>query len=161
VPKFRPDRIPADPRVSAGIGVETLLAEVARRHRFLKQLSAVLTADTAIARNPHIRSESIRVSALQWALLIRARNGSTPRGLARELSHSAFGTTTGVYRLLSLRLLYVADHPGRVRSDAPGNIPDHDLAIMSFIRAVATEKAHEKGDSMPGINAGTTLGDAG
>ena len=43
------------------ISLEALLAEVARRQRVLKQLSGALTADTALARNPRIRPESIRI----------------------------------------------------------------------------------------------------
>ena len=53
------------------ISLDALLAEVARRQRVLGQLSVVLSADTALARNPHIRPDTIRVSAVQWALLIR------------------------------------------------------------------------------------------
>ena len=39
------------------ISLDALLAEVARRQRVLGQLSVVLTADTALARNPHIRPD--------------------------------------------------------------------------------------------------------
>jgi hypothetical protein len=143
--KFRPDRLPANGFVSS-IPLEDLLTEVTRRQRFLKQLSPMLTADTAVARNPHIRSDAIRISALQWALLIRVRHGSTPRDLAWDLSRSVFGTTAEIYRLLALRLLRVAGHR---------EIPENDLGGMSFVRAVAVKK----GDRMPLINAGATLGD--
>jgi hypothetical protein len=70
--KFRSSRVP-DTGPASDISLDALLAEVARRQRVLGQLSATLTADTALARNPHIRPEAIRVSALQWALLIRVR----------------------------------------------------------------------------------------
>jgi hypothetical protein len=113
----------------------------------------VLKADTAVARNPQLRSDSIRVSALQWALLIRVRDGSTPRDLARDLNRSVFGTTAEVYRLLALRLLYVAGHQGRV----PGEVPEPRLAVMSFVQAVSVKK----GDRMRLAHAGTALGDAG
>jgi hypothetical protein len=152
--KFRADRLPvAD--LAPSIGVDDLLAEVARRQRFLKQLSAVLTTDTAVARNPHIRSETIRISALQWALLIRVRHGSTPRDLAWELSRSVFGTTAEVYRLLALRLLYVAGNPARTRGPVPGDAPGAELPVMSFVRAVS----HQKGDQMSLTTSGTALGD--
>jgi len=49
-----------------------------------------------------------RVSAVQWALLIRVRHGSTPRDLAWDLSRSVFGTTIEAYRLLARQLLSVA-----------------------------------------------------
>jgi hypothetical protein len=52
--KFRPSRIPAV-GLTSDISLEDLLAEVNRRQRVLSHLSAVLTADTALARNPHIR----------------------------------------------------------------------------------------------------------
>lgn len=151
--KFRADRLPHSD-LAPSIGVDDLLAEVARRQRFLKQLSAVLTSDTAVARNPHIRSEAVRVSALQWALLIRVRHGSTPRDLAWELTRSVFGTTAEVYRLLALRLLYVAGHPARARGPLPGDAPDQDLPVMSFVRAVSPQK----GDQMPLTVIGTALG---
>jgi hypothetical protein len=38
------------------ISLDALLAEVARRQRVLGQLSVLLSADTALARNPHIRT---------------------------------------------------------------------------------------------------------
>ena len=93
---------PPEPRDGA------LLTEVARRQRVLGQLSVVLSTDTALARNPHIRPDTIRVSAVQWALLIRVRHGSTPHDLAWDLSRSVFGTTIEAYRLLARQLLSVA-----------------------------------------------------
>ena len=141
--KFRPSRLPAA-GLAPGIDTEALLAEVARRQRLMKQLSAVLTPDTAIARNPHLRSESIRVSAWQWALLIRVAPGCTPRDLAWDLGRSVFGTMTDVYRLLILRLL-----------SAAGAVPEHRLTAVSFVRAAAAKK----GNIMPVIKAGTAAED--
>jgi hypothetical protein len=152
--RFRPSRIPATGLVS-DITVEALLAEVARRQRVLRQLSAVLTADTALARNPQIHPESIRVSALQWSLLIRVRHGTTPRDLAWDLSRSVFGTTAEVYRLLARRLLAVAGDP----ADPAGHRvrPGPSLAAMSFVRAVSVEK----GETVPIFNAEVALGGVG
>jgi hypothetical protein len=141
--KFRSSRLPAA-GLASGIDVETLLSEIGRRQRLMKQLSVVLTPDTAIARNPHLRSESIRISAWQWALLIRVRHGSTPRDLAWDLGRSVFGTVTDVYRLLVLRLLSAADE-----------VPERGLAVMSFVRAASVKK----GNTMPVINAGTAAED--
>jgi len=87
----------------------------------LGQLSVVLTADTALARNPHIRPEVIRVSALQWALLIRVRHGSAPRDLAWDLGRGVFGTTIEAYRLLARQLLSVAGR--RTCLSGPGRHP--------------------------------------
>ena len=137
--KFRSARLP-DLGLASGIGVETLLAEIGRRQRLLKQLSTVLTPDTAISRNPHLRSDSVRISAGQWALLIRVTHGSTSRDLAWDLGRSVFWTVTDVYRLLVLRLLVAA-----------GQVPEHGLAAISFVRAAAVKK----GDTMPAINART------
>lgn len=75
--KFRSARLP-DVALASGIGVETLLAEIGRRQRLMKQLSAVLTPDTVISRNPHLRSDSVRISAGEWALLIRSRTVPRP-----------------------------------------------------------------------------------
>jgi hypothetical protein len=142
--KFRSSRLPAV-GLASGIGVEALLAEISRRQRLMKQLSAVLTPDTAVMRNPHLRSESIRISAWQWALLIRVRHGCTPRDLAWDLGRSVFGTMTDVYRLLVLRLLSAVDE-----------VPERDLAVMSFVRAASDKK----GDTMPVINARIAAEDA-
>ena len=153
--KFRTSRVPGT-GLAADICLEALLAEVARRQRVLRQLSAVLTADTALTRNSHIRPESIRVSALQWALLIRVRHGSTPRDLAWDLSRSVFGTTIEAYRLLARQLLSVAGlrpdgpEPGLAAMSGPG------LAVMSFVRAVSVEK----GETVPIFNAEVASGGA-
>jgi len=97
--------------------LEWLLTEVARRQQLLGQLSAVLTPDTTVVRNPQLSVPGVLVSAGQWALLIRVRDGATPRGLAWELGRSVFSTTAEVYRLLVLRLLsataYTAAPRGR------------------------------------------------
>jgi hypothetical protein len=135
--KFRSSRIP-DTSPACDVPLEDLLAEVARRQRVLRQLSGVLTTDTALARNPAIRAESIRVSALQWALLIRVRDGSTPRGLAWDLSRSVFGTTAEVYRLLNRGLLSVAADPAA--EGAPGDARGPVQARLSFLRAASVEK---------------------
>jgi hypothetical protein len=145
--KFRPSRVPV-PGLASDISLEALLAEVTRRQRVLGQLSAVLTADTTLARNPYIRPDSIRVSALQWALLIRVRHGSTPRDLAWDLSRSVFGTTAEVYRLVARQLLSVARDPAGARE--PG------LVAMSFVRAVSVEK----GDTMLTLHAAHAPGGA-
>jgi hypothetical protein len=142
--KFRPARLP-DVALSSGIGVETLLAEIGRRQRLMKQLSAVLTPETVVSRNPHLRSDSVRISAGQWALLIRVTHGSTPRNLAWELGRSVFCTVVDVYRLLVLRLLLAA-----------GQVPENGLAVMSFVRAASLKK----GDTMPVIDARTAAEDA-
>lgn len=133
-------RIGPDVGLASGIGVDELLAEIGRRQRLMKQISAVLTPDTVISRNPHLRSDSVRISAGQWALLIRVTHGSTPRNLAFDLGRSVFCTVTDVYRLLVLRLLMAA-----------GQVPELGLAVMSFVRAAALKK----GDTMPVVNART------
>jgi hypothetical protein len=138
----RPARFRSAPGPAAVAGhlqlpVDGLLAEVARRQRLLRQLAPVLTADTVVVRCPATRSPQIRVSATQWAVLIRVRDGATPRELAWQLRRSVFGTTTEIYRLLALRLLSVPGWAG------PG--PGARRPIMSFTRAVS----HQEGDEMP------------
>jgi hypothetical protein len=152
--KFRPSRTPP-PDLVARITAEELLAEVARRQRLLKQLSAVITADTAVARNRDLRSPSVQVSALQWALLIRVSEGSTPRGLAWELNRSVFGTTTEIYRLLALRLLAVVTHSASDGAVALTGIPERGPAIFSFVRAASDQKGNKMTEH---ITAGVALG---
>jgi hypothetical protein len=115
------------------IAVETLLAEVRRRHEVLRQLATVLTPDTPVAREPSLHAPSAQVSPAQWALLSRVGGGTTPRGLAVQLGRSVFGTTMEVYRLVQLGLLVV---PGRPEP-AGEQTARQPTATMSFIRAVS------------------------
>jgi hypothetical protein len=140
--KFRPSRLPVA-GAAPGLSVNAVLAEIARRQRLMAQLSVVLTPDTRISRHPHLRADSIRVSAWQWALLIRVGSASTPRDLALSLDRSVFGTTIDVYKLLVIRLLAT-----------PGEVPQRGLTAMSFVRAASLRK----GDTMPVVSAGTTTG---
>lgn len=107
-----------------GMPLAELLAEVTRRQRLVKQMaeSAVpLTADTPLVRVPDIDSPRLQVSALQWALLIRVRDHTTPRELAWEIGNSVFGTTLEVFRLIALGFLTVAGPAAsRVSPREPG-----------------------------------------
>jgi len=148
--RFRAAGLPAA-GLAPGISLDALLAEVARRQRVLAQVSAVVTADTALAPNPHLSPESIRVSAWQRALLIRVSPGSTPRDLAWDLGRSVFCTTAEVYRLLARRLLSVAGDPVPAPGDAAG------LPALSFVRAASVRN----GETVLPISAGTAPGGAG
>ena len=152
--KFRSAKTPVSAAVP-GIGLEDLLTEVARRQRILHQLAPVVTADTVVARNPFLSTPDIGVLAPQWALLVRVRDGSTPRALAWELGRSVFGTTLEVYRLLALRLLSSADH----RAHRNGQEPRYGPATMSFVRAVAPEEGGIVAAGVPvGAGESNTLG---
>jgi hypothetical protein len=122
--RFRPAGTPAMP-LPQSIPADMLLTEVARRQRLLKRMSSVLTPDTTIVRSPALEAARVRISPPQWALLIRAGDGATPRGLATELGRSVFGTTVDVYRLLAVRLLSVPVHA------------DDALPGLSYIQAIA------------------------
>jgi hypothetical protein len=127
--KFRPAEV-----LPAGQGrpmpVEALLAEVQRRHEVLRQVAAILTPDTAVARHPAIDPPAAQVSPTQWSLLARAGDGTTPRGLAMQVGRSVFGTTIEVYRLLELGLLVVPGRPPAPADGRPGT-------SISFISAVS------------------------
>jgi hypothetical protein len=152
--KFRSAKTPVN-AAAPGIGLEDLLTEVARRQRILHQLAPVVTADTVVARNPFLSTPDIGVLAPQWALLVRVRDGSTPRALAWELGRSVFGTTLEVYRLLALRLLSSADH----RAHRNGQEPRYGPATMSFVRAVAPEEGGMVAGGVPvGAGESNTLG---
>jgi len=148
--RFRPAKEPPAAAVLS-IPLEALLTEVARRQRLLGQMSALLTADTAVMRNPNIPQDAIGVSALQWALLIRMGAVSTPRDLAWALGRSVFSTTAELYRLLTLRLISVDRQP-RTRA-WPGETGRRGPAALSFVRAVSVRR----GDTMQltsGISSG-------
>jgi hypothetical protein len=115
--------------------VEELLTELARRRRLVRQLAALVTADTPVIRCPALHAPRAQVSAMQWALIIRAGAETTPRALAWAISRSVFGTTVEVHRLLTLRLLAAeatgsAEHLDR-------EFPEHGTGSISFIRAVS------------------------
>jgi hypothetical protein len=124
---------------AVGIPVDTLLAEVARRREVCAQLSAALTADTAVIPNPHLAPRGVHVSTLQWAVLIRVGDQSTPRSLAFELQRSVFGTVLEVFRLVSLGLLTVADDPDPPAGQVPGQAFRRDA--VSFVQAVTQRRA--------------------
>lgn len=111
--------------------VDALLAEVDRRRRVLSQLAAVITADTRVVRNESSDWPRIQVSPPQWALVVRAGDGTTPRALAMELGRSVFATTIEAYRLLALGLLAVPGHPFE-----PDGRPS---SVMSFMRAASAD----------------------
>ena len=111
------------------------LTEVQRRHEILRQLAPAVSPDTPVACESSLGLPSAQVSPVQWALLRRADDETTPRALAVQLSWSVFGTTLEVYRLVELGLLAV-----RGRPPAP---PDEQAVTMSFIRAVAGGKGSD------------------
>jgi hypothetical protein len=118
------------------VPVETLLAEVQRRHEVLRQLATVVTPDTVVTCDPTLGPPSVQVSPTQWSLLMRADGAATPRGLALRLGRSVFGTTIEVHRLVELGLLAV---PGRRPVPGTGSAGRQRAATLSFIRAVADQ----------------------
>lgn len=116
------------------VSVETLLAEVQRRHEVLRQLAPVVTPDTVIVCEPSLKPPSVQVYPAQWALLMRADGAATPRGLAIRQGRSVFGTTIEVHRLVELGLLTV---PGRPLALTGGPAAARPAPVLSFIRAVS------------------------
>jgi hypothetical protein len=135
--RFRSAKVPPS-GLGGGFSVESLLTEVARRQNILEQLAATVRADTTVIRNPRLAAQSVQVSALQWAVLVRVADGSTARALAWELRRGVFGMTIEVYRLMALRLLAAADYPSRAGTRPLGELPERGGLTMSFIRAVST-----------------------
>ena len=131
--KFRQAEVPPVVQMSA-LPMELVLTEVERRRQVLRQLASTITADTTVARYAPRDSPRFQVSARQWALLVRAGDGTTPRTLAMALRGSVFGTTLEVYRLLALGLLAVPGHPPELAAGPAGRRP---AQVMSFMRALA------------------------
>jgi hypothetical protein len=129
--KFRPGDALPDGH-GRPIAVETLLAEVQRRHEMLRQLAPAVSPDTPVACEASLGPPSAQVSPVQWALLRRAGDETTPRALAVHLSRSVFGTTLEVYQLVELGLLVVRGGPPPPHHEQP--------ATISFIRAVGGGK---------------------
>jgi hypothetical protein len=141
--KFRPAGVLP---VGAGrpIAVEALLAEVQRRHEVLRQLAPAVTPDMAVACGPYPDLPSAQVSPAQWALLVRAGGGATPRTLALQLGRSVFGTTIEVYRLVELGLLDVPGcPPAPAGLPAAGQAGERPARAISFIRAVSGERGSD------------------
>ena len=125
-----------------GMPVAALITEVSRRHEVMQQLSASLTPDTAVARDPGPRSHAIHVSDIQWAILIRAGNPVTPRGLALQLGQSVFSTTIEVFRMVTLDLLSVVDAPARP-ADQESEF-NRNKPVIFFMRALADERGNSQ-----------------
>jgi hypothetical protein len=141
--QFRPAKAPPAGR-AVSISVDDLLAEIMRRRRLLMQLESV-TADAVVARTTKLAAQRVQVSALDWALLIRVRPGTTPRDLAWELRRSVFATTTDVHRLVGLGLLSVGDPNVRTKlvtfpqAMRPAQVEGQPAGV-SFIRALSDQK---------------------
>jgi hypothetical protein len=140
--RFRTGKGRSGPEL-VSLPADWLVTEIARRLHLVRQMAVLVTADTTVSRSPRLHAARIQVSALQWALLIRAGTATTPRALACGLGRSVFGTTTEVCQLVALRLLSVADQVGGAadlrQRDALGPLEPCPGAI-SFLRAVSDEK---------------------
>lgn len=134
--RFRDPEEEPVPGGTGGMPVPRLMAEVSRRHRLLRQVAAVLTPDTPVARNPRLRSRSVRVCDGQWAILLELGRPASPRALALELGQSVFGTTLEAYRMTVMGLLSVAGAPA-----GPAEAGNPEKAgrgpALSFLRAMA------------------------
>jgi hypothetical protein len=141
--KFRHAEDPPPAQVHP-LPVESLLAEVQRRHAVLRQLAPVLTPDTAVTRKPTLDSPAAQVSSAQWGLLVRVGDGATPRGLALHLGRSVFGTTIEAYRLTELGLLAVTGTPA-LSPGAGGDANGTGRAgpAVSFLRALTGERGSD------------------
>ena len=118
-----------------GMPLTALMAEVTRRHNLLKQIAAVLTPDSAVARNLRLRSRAVHVSDGQWAILLQLGQPVTPRALALGLGQSVFGTTIDVYRMVIMDLVSVVGTSARAAD--PAGQASRGRSTLSFIRALA------------------------
>ena len=118
-----------------GMSLTALMAEVTRRHNLLEQIAAVLTPDTAVARNLRLRSRAVHVSDGQWAILLQLGQPVTPRSLALGLGQSVFGMTIEVYRMVIMDLVSVVDASARAAD--PAGQASRGRSALSFIRALA------------------------
>jgi len=135
--RFREPEEEAGPDLPGGPGMPltALMAEVTRRHNLLEQIAAVLTPDTAVARNLRLRSRAVHVSDGQWAILLQLGQPVTPRALALGLGQSVFGTTIEVYRMVIMDLVSVIDASARAAD--PARAASRGRSALSFIRALA------------------------
>jgi hypothetical protein len=135
--RFREPEEEAGPDLPGGPGMPltALMAEVTRRHNLLEQIAAVLTPDTAVARNLRLRTRAVHVSDGQWAILLQLGQPVTPRALALGLGQSVFGMTIEVYRMVVMDLMSVVDAAARP-ADLAGEA-SRGRSTLSFIRALA------------------------
>jgi hypothetical protein len=135
--RFRDPEEEAGPELPGGPGIPltALMAEVTRRHNLLEQIAAVLTPDTAVARNLRLRSRAVHVSDGQWAILLQLGQPVTPRSLALGLGQSVFGMTIEVYRMMIMDLVSVVDASARAAD--PAGQASRGRSTLSFIRALA------------------------
>lgn len=138
----RPVRLRFQMSATAGVdpagsmSVEALMTELTRRQKIVDQMSGFITADSEIIRSPDLSSRAVRVSAGQWALLIRVGDRATPRSLAAELGRSVFATTIEAAGLVALSLLSVTQTPDPRAGQAEARPPGRRWLAVSFLRAV-------------------------
>ena len=135
--RFREPEEEAGPDLpsSPGMPLTALMTEVTRRHNLLEQIAAVLTPDTAVARNLRLRSRAVHVSDGQWAILLQLGQPVTPRALALGLGQSVFGMTIEIYRMVIMGLVSVVDASARAAD--PAGQASRGRSTLSFIRALA------------------------
>ncbi len=129
-----PEEEPGLPGIP-GMPLTALMAEVTRRHNLLEQIAAVLTPDSAVARNLRLRSRAVHVSDGQWAILLQLGQPVTPQALALGLGQSVFGMTIEVYRMVIMDLVSVVDTSARTAD--PAGEASRGRSTLSYIRALA------------------------
>lgn len=145
--RFRASEHPDSPGLAGtadlpALPVPALIAEVSRRREIVDQMAPVLTADTALTRNPLLRSRAVRVTNWQWSLLIRLGDQSTARTLALSLGRGVFATTVEAHRLAALGLIrpgedaFLSPEPPPPAGLRPAGQRRYERAAISFTRAV-------------------------
>ena len=95
-----------------GLAVDVLLTELARRRHLLQQMSAAVTADTVVIRNPRLHAPRVQVSAQKagiegvWAprelrhtfVSVMSESGVAVEEIAHLAGHASSRTTETIYR---------------------------------------------------------------
>ncbi|GGK20694.1 hypothetical protein GCM10010124_11550 [Pilimelia terevasa] len=97
--RFEPDR-PHWLGAVAAVPVPALVGETARRRRALTEILDRPEVDsTPVVPVPRLRRDRIRLSGLQWELIVHADGQRTPTGLARRLGRASYACLQETRRL--------------------------------------------------------------
>ncbi|GAA0812720.1 DUF4388 domain-containing protein [Spirilliplanes yamanashiensis] len=124
----------------AAVDTGTVLTEVDRRARLLAEIADEPRLDTGpVTPTPRLRRDRIRLTALQWELIVHADGRATPTDLARRLGRAGYACLQAVRGLFADGLVRVPGTGAAIRT-APVPPPEPQVAVEALIAGGAVPK---------------------
>lgn len=125
----------------ATVDAGAVLTEVDRRARLLAEIADEPRLDTGpVTPTPRLRRDRIRLTALQWELIVHADGRANPTDLARRLGRAGYACLQAVRGLFADGLVRV---PGTGATVRPGPAPaaEPQVAVEALIAKGAVPKS--------------------